>query len=130
MKTKVEVIQEAYGELWEEVKDCVDESGWCSKKETVNERELAWMRNQYGAFWRPISLKGIEHNNWWVKVESEKDLPKEDSEVFFVQDGRIINGYFYRGQFGDPFFLEQPTIYPIEAVTHYKLIEKPFPPIY
>ena len=27
--------------------------------------------------YRPKSLQGIENNNGWIKIESEKDLPKE-----------------------------------------------------
>ncbi len=39
--------------------------------------------NGVGKF-RPISLKGIEDNNGWTKIESIEDLPKEKGFYLFL----------------------------------------------
>lgn len=80
--------------------------------------------------WRPKSLKGIENNNGWIKIESEDDLPKDIINCFvFTQIGIFVN---------------TPVIYnPIRNVfsdginflfwkkfSHYHPIQKPEPPIY
>ena len=42
-------------------------------------------------YYRPISLRGIETNNSWIRIESEKDLPSEDCDVFlYFKDGEIM----------------------------------------
>ena len=97
--TKEEVIQQAYGECWEQIKDYVDQDGWCNDggnrmfKEIfegngkINKyssitifhtyfNRLVNFKNKTG-HWRPKSLQGIENNNGWIKIESEEDLPKE-----------------------------------------------------
>ena len=74
--TKEEKIQEAYGEYWDEVKEFVCEYGWTQKKslignfsnETFDSRKVIGFNDTYK--YRPKSLKGIENNNGWIKIES------------------------------------------------------------
>jgi hypothetical protein len=46
--------------------------------------------------WRPLSLKGIEDNNGWSKIESEADLPKETNTYHFISrhTGKMMKDYF------------------------------------
>jgi len=77
---------------------------------------------------RPLSIKGIEKNRGWIKIESEKDLPKNWEQIHFVIKGFEENqnsGYYYDG-----LFWNLNEAYTKEIVTHYQPIIKPQPPIY
>ena len=73
---------------------------------------------------RPKSLKGIENNNGWVKIESEYDLPKIGQydmsafELFYFADERVVKARYCTGL--------------VLEITHYRLepLIKPQPPIY
>ncbi len=80
-------------------------------------------------YYRPISLRGIETNNGWTAILSEKDLPSEDIDVhivfevnekkfqtFGVWDKRLNS--FWSGAMK------------IENPTHYQPITKPLPPLH
>lgn len=81
--TKQEKIQEAYGENWELVKNNVNQNGWIKDREFdfKDFKPMEWQTTDHDDEWydtrRPISLKGIENNNDWIKIESVDDLPKE-----------------------------------------------------
>lgn len=82
---KQDLIKQAYGEHFEEVKDWIDENGFLdsnyftSKEDAIlyhilsskepfehyTEREVC----------RPISLKGIENNFGWIELITPADLP-------------------------------------------------------
>ena len=79
---------------------------------------------------RPKSLNGIENNNGWIKIESEKDLPKEECEVFFIKNDLIFTGYFYYNQFNIGIFSNNSDCYFFEEVTQYQVFKKPSLPIY
>lgn len=71
------------------------------------------------------SLKGIEGNNGWIKIESDSDLPKYDIECYITNKiGRIQFGEFEieTGRF----FVNNDRIYP----THYQKVIKPKKPLY
>ena len=81
--TKEEKIKESWGIHFS---SDVDENGYITYTEYQDIHLLQWV----GDFWekgfnkvlriywvRPKSLQGIENNNGWIKIESEKDLPKE-----------------------------------------------------
>ena len=70
---------------------------------------------------RPKSLQGIEKNNGWIKIESEKDLPKENCDVFAYINNRIERRRFQS---------DIPHLWINKAITHYIIIELPQPPIY
>lgn len=76
---------------------------------------------------RPKSLKGIENNNGWIKIESEKDLPTDDTMYrsgFFKKDGE-----FYQD---NNLFNLKTTLQALTQnhYTHYQLINKPESPLY
>jgi hypothetical protein len=73
-------------------------------------------------FVRPKSLEGIEKNNGWIKIESDKDLPKEEGLYFAMRRDKtkveVIN-----------FFFDLSKEFK-KIATHYQPITKPKPPIY
>ena len=110
--TKEEVIKEAYGKYWEQVKGFVDENG------------------RFLKYFRPISLDGIENNNGWIKIESEEDLPKK-TIYYNVLRNRMFQNARYAG---NNRWFTQGRDYPLTTekseITHYRIIEIPEPPIY
>lgn len=67
-------------------------------------------------------LISLEHNNGWIKVESEDDLPKIEMQDCFIMDKKM-------GVIVGRFTLSEKSIW-LENATHYQPIEKPKPPIY
>jgi hypothetical protein len=126
--TKQEKIREEWGELWETVKDYVDENGFvnCVKNKKIklisffHVSEIEFNGNLV----RPKSLSGIENNIGWIKIESKDDLPKENGYFMCLyQDGEIIPHHFsINSEFDRELFLQE--------FTHYQPIVKPKPPIY
>ena len=68
-------------------------------------------------YYRPISLRGIETNNSWTAILSEKDLPSEEA-FYWVMDK---NGQMHQVHYED---------ITVEYCTHYQPITKPLPPIF
>lgn len=134
--TKEEKIKEAWGLAYDEVKHLLTDNGYIWSVDLAHIRlnlssyNLDLNYNDIGA--RPKSLQGIEHNNNWIKIESEDDLPKEKLDVHFIftefkgEEGRFQTfgvwdnklKSFYSGALK------------IKTVTHYQPIEKPKPPLY
>lgn len=81
--------------------------------------------NSCGNFYRPKSLQGIEDNCGWIKIESESDLPKKDSECFFIEHGNITQGIFNGKR-----FISNYGVFGWKTITYHQPIEKPKPPIY
>lgn len=73
------------------------------------------------------SLQGIENNNFWTKIESEADLPKEDK---LYLSGKLIDGIFYcHNEFNyNKKVIE--SLWNDGGCTHYQPITKPEPPLY
>jgi len=124
MKTKEEVIKEAYGRFYDECKP--NENGWTEWTNTARFSDLQFdpKRNKM----RPLSLNGIETNNGWTVILSEADLPSEkiDCHFFTKEDNEYIGKYH-------PITLEFRTAnlcYGLDFVTHYAPIEKKQPPIF
>ena len=70
--------------------------------------------------WRIPILQGIENNNGWIKIESEKNLP---NHKLWLSDGKDV----WQGNlFEMEFFAKRINT----LATHYQPIEKPKPPIY
>lgn len=121
MSTKQEIIKQAYGERWEFVKDYVDENGWFPDSIlgdaiwVLSECEREFINNEL--HWRITSLKGIEDNNGWIKLNG---LPNEITNRCSMWI-MTKNGIEY---------LKENEFLPIGYATHYKPIEKPKPPIY
>ena len=123
LEAKQEAIKKAYGENFTHT----DKNGWI-RYLTYRPSDLGIEYYDYmDGFWRCKSLKGIENNNGWVKIESEKDLPKKDGWFYVYRtDNSIIISEFVLNFKAWNFYEGLPT----KAVTHYKPIEKPKPPIF
>lgn len=79
--------------------------------------------NGVGKF-RPISLKGIEDNNGWIKIESEDDLPKKRGTFWtFIEGKEVVMNTFNT-------FDDMEFTFDNGKVTHYKPLIKPNEPIY
>ena len=127
--TKQEKIQESYGEYFDL---CAPEmnNGWSVKRKGIGfeklkkQIELQYNQSHNAYAFRPKLLQGIENNNGWIKIENEKDLPKEDCDcMLYFSDSEIRCDRFL---FNHKNF--RTTHY--RYVTHYKPIKKPQPPIY
>lgn len=131
--TKQEAIQRAWGENWEIVQDKCDDNGFVPFWTFLNPGKIHIDIRYVGRskFIRPESLKGLNDNNGWTKIESENDLPK-DNDAYFVaySDGSVE--HFLTGSWIRTFKeLESNPEYPPKRIlTHYQPIQKPKPPIY
>jgi hypothetical protein len=69
----------------------------------------------------------IEHNNGWIRIESEEDLPKETIECkTCFYDGKN----YVQGCSGERNANQLWNAYKAIQITHYKPIETSKPPIY
>ena len=132
LEAKQEAIKNAYGEYWEQVKDYVNENGWCdvSKYSKIKdiEPEFSDIENKIGVFdMRPKSLQGIENNNGWIKIQSEADLPKERMHEVILLDEECMEGY---RNYDVIVFYEVNSRFRKKEISHYKPIEKSKVPIY
>ena len=129
LEAKQEAIKKAYSEYWEKVKDYVDNGGYIDNsipKFTFGQVKNLDLEYKNDVFFRPKSLQGIENNNGWVKIESEKDLPKE-SGLYFGKDYEFgTDMTFFDFETKE---WEDSNGYLLN-ITHYQPIEKPKPPIY
>lgn len=129
---KEEKIKEAYGEYWDKMKLWINIDGWFNKNAFFNKNfffkydDLNLFFYHKEDFMIPISLKGIENNNGWIKIESENDLPDN------------IEGLWEVVRNGEQIFIEllkdnKQRLYKDflkDGITHYKIKEKSQPPIY
>ena len=71
---------------------------------------------------RPKSLRGIENNNGWIKIQSEEDLPKEDGFYWVIDSeaSEVVDRYFEKGNHD---FFKQFS-------SHYHPVIKPDLPLY
>lgn len=128
---KEKAIREAYGEHWETVKHHVDENGYLHHPkggEVTFDPFIGFMEEHpTDDAYRPKSIKGIETNFNWTRIESEADLPTED-------------GWYWIKYLGDEFvcfwvshkclFVDNDNNYYLDDVTHYQKVLKPNLPIY
>lgn len=123
---KEQKIQEAYGSNWELIKPYVNEDGWFIWTEEcpVNLVITGFEYNKNLDSYRPMILKGIESNNGWISIESEKDFPTEDnSSYWIIKNGEIKMFHWEKGE-------TLNVAAWLYTITHYQVIEKPKPPIY
>jgi len=130
--TKQEKIQESYGEYWEASKRYIDhKNGTIANKDRnfdIHNGFFEEVKIDGENRFRPKSLRGIENNNGWVKIESEDYLPKESG----VYEACINEEYIGRINFSKE-FNEWSCIYDSDNLrfpTHYQPIQKPLLPIY
>ncbi len=130
---KQEAIRKAYGEYWEQLspqaKKCaLEHNGYISPiisgmgnipREFVTFNDLGF---------RPRSIVGIEHNNGWIRIESEEDLieiRKNETDVFvFDAEGKISVANT------TPLIDRDVRLFWLKEITHYQPIVKPEKPIY
>jgi hypothetical protein len=138
---KQQAIQEAYGEHWEAAKDYVDQNGWIEPgtfdfNNTLNtisanfKLEVEFkedIRCSDHSLYRPKSLQGIENNNGWIKIESEEDLPNDETLEFKV--GAMVSNKFHLSC-GVYDYNEVNFSFQNKYITHYQIIPKPKPPIF
>ena len=134
MKTKEEVIQIAWDLFGVDSNESYD--GWISAEYIPEEAILSGMLDLKNfrtstdydePFYRPKSLQGIESNNGWISINSEKDLPKDISTDYY--GGRFIESKFEMLKY----HLDLLSILDHikhGLVTHYQPIVKPKPPVY
>ncbi len=123
MTNKEKAIQEAYGDYWEQVKDYTDSNGWFNRT-SLKYKDYLFLFNgnrhlyetNFKGYFRPKSLRGIEDNNSWIKIENESDFDK------------IPNGDYHWFNI-NTFEYERGGI-PVNKYTHYQPILKPQLPIY
>ena len=126
MKTKEEVIQIAYGEYWEQVKDYVDENGWCKTRKGIgfaqiqqSELHIEFKKDyNFSSYpFRPKSLQNIESNNGWISINSENDLPTIGTFYTILSfDENIVEREFPHPKFT----LEFNKEWWLKYVTHYQ----------
>lgn len=126
---KQEIIQQAYGFCWDILKDYINENGFvdCVKNKKISlipyfeVSELEFNGNEI----RPKSLKGIENNNGWIKLDAKVDLPKETGQYLTRRaNGIIITEWFYNNNLS--WYLWKDCY----SITHYQPIIKPREPLY
>lgn len=137
MKSKEEVIREAYGEFYDVCSP--DKNGWTLTDESKAGYEFLDDKIEYLDFdyfneWRPKSLKGIENNNGWIIIENKNSLPKKDCRCEFIKySGEHLYGRFENRMSGlfidESKRFESPEHRP-ESISHYKEIHQFSPPLY
>lgn len=132
--TKQEVIEKAYGECWNAVKQWVDENGWFNYATAQFHLSLFFGTTDYDEITdgynleykqRPKSLDGINNNNGWTKIESNDDLPTKQGKYFGYKDGKISFVTYIENTLSDVRKEEFK-----EDCTHWMLIKAPQGPKY
>lgn len=126
MKTKEEIIREAYGEYYDLVKHDINSGGWIPERLWYDTMKTPYMDYQDAStgYLRPLALKGIETNNSWTKIESESDLPKEDCNVWVMFENGEMDSQRYIHIF------KNFSTHHYKHITHYQPIQKPLPPLH
>ena len=70
-----------------------------------------------------LELAKIEHNNGWIKIESENDLPKEGMTNYLICVDNMPSIHVHN-------LRQVMSLYKDGMITHYQPIIKPEPPIY
>lgn len=101
MDAKKKLIQEAYGEHWDKVKDFVDiNTGVAEIPSTINRTDylkqfelLGTYPNSTGFYqlFIPKSLRMFNHNNGWTKIEEK--LPEQGLEVLCFNKNWICEDF-------------------------------------
>lgn len=128
MDARQKAIQEVYGKHYKQNK--INILGWFeavdpkTDKPEQNGFKLEDVDVLSSLKWRPKSLRGIEDNNGWIKIESESDLPKDDSVLYDLSNIEdkmyLIAENLYR----------LIDFYKTGTITHYAVHAQRKPPIY
>ena len=124
LEAKQEAIKKAYGEhfIYADINGWIKYGIYCPSNLGIEDYDEI---DTIG-IWRCKSLQGIENNNGWIKIESEKDLPKV-SGLYFGKDYEFGTDMMYFDFETKKW--EDSNGY-LQNVTHYQPIKKPKPPIY
>ncbi len=132
--SKQKIIKDVWGELYEKYKDRISLiDGYIHHRsnkvydECKSLFEISF-HPHYVSIFRPESLKGIEDNNGWIKIENEEDLPKDSAYYWIITNSNNIHLTEYEVDFKQ--FFTKDYAYNDYEITHYQPIEKPKPPIY
>ena len=129
--TKQDVIKAAYGIDFENMKDFIDENGWCRNRKICGffTKLKTFQKHPMVNYWfRPLSLKNIENNNGWFNVDLETDLPVNKIECHFIDKYSIIYLGFYHPIAKE--FRSGNRCFEFQEISHYSAIEKPNLPVY
>lgn len=127
MKTKEEVIRDAWKSNYDEFSEHIDSDGWArypnfQKHEMVEDVRPIEFRSQRSDF-RPQSLKGIETNNGWIRIKNQNELPKSlIGRTFVYTDKDNIYNYSQ--------YVQWFSISETETITHYQVVDDLKPPLY
>ena len=133
MNAKFETIKNAYGRFYNSEKYHYSINGWTDPESYSYEEMYEMMQEieiEFGEHrCRPKSLQGIEDNNGWIKVENEKDLPKQECHCWIIDKyNGIVTGLWKQAPNEEHH--KKACEYWVKRVSHYKIISKPEPPIY
>lgn len=141
-----------------QVKDLINENGYCLMYDENHDKKGPTFR-EFGfstffveknidvyqdeinrLYWRPKSLQGFEHNNGWVRIEGESDIPE------FIPGVSYSIGYYLGDDDDDKenslngsiFIIEKYTVsakrvldmWLLNQITHFRVYEPTEPPIY
>lgn len=128
---KEQKIQEAWGVLYDKYKERISlTDGYLHYKSDKVRNEVREVLGEietsdhlYMAF-RPKSLSGIENNNGWINIESEKDFPtKDNNRYWIIKNGEIKMFHWEKGE-------TLNVAAWLYTITHYQIIENPKLPVY
>ncbi len=126
--TKEEKIKSEYEKLGLPFNEnIIVDNGWLKIKPGLysskyDDLDLLKLTNHVHSI-RPKTLKGIENNNGWTKLESEKDLPErnDEQEYYWIHEGSIHEMRL------DPCHYEKPSVI-LNHYTHWRKKEEiPYP---
>ncbi len=87
-EAKQQAIKNAYGKDWVNLEKYHIKDGWFEIYDLVTESDFMELNeNDFDIIGeeskcRLKQLQGIENNNGWIRIESEKDLPKEPCKIW------------------------------------------------
>lgn len=131
MKTKKELIKDAWGVIWflftkEEKEKLIINNGYYNNYndnvlEAIDQNEhlFDFIANKGHI---PYSLEGIDDNNGWITIESEADLPKQDGMYHVYYNDGVTSTRYYNPKHND--WINEPK------ATHYQPIVKPKLPLH
>ncbi len=131
LKTKEQVIQEAYEVLNIPFNENILYDGWTKIKpgqfySKYDDLDLLKLTAHVHSI-RPKHLRGIENNNGWIKIENVDDLPKTSGNyLVFTADSKIETIYVD----GDISSMKHTSQNWISHFTHFQPIKTPNPPLY
>lgn len=146
MKTKKEVITEAYGDFVG-INDNIIESvlsndGWIPRDFIPPSFDKSLFEASFDfKLIRPKSLFGIEYNNGWTSISSRNEMPEKDCLLWVCFDNKphpAIVGwnatsrmfYYPKFNFRDNNYIKNSESFWVPNITHYKLYIEGFPPLF